>query len=252
MSTTFLFHGDLPLLLRGRWKGINPLTTLVNRRASVKDVIESFGLPHTEVGSIIMNDKEVDFNLIVEQGIVFDVYPVPSPWEVDKPSILRPTPLPTISFIVDVNVGRLARYLRAAGFDTLYDHRWNDEFIANMMQGEKRILLTRDMRLLMRKHVMFGRYVRATQPEKQLHEVLNLFGLTGTLDPFTRCLECNSLLQKVAKKEILHRLEPLTRKYYSSFSQCPHCDKIYWPGSHIENMARLLPEHSKSYQEITD
>jgi uncharacterized protein with PIN domain len=219
----------------------------VERKASIKDVIESFGLPHTEVGFIELDGQEVDFSLIVEDGGVFAVRPVPVPWNVSRPSVLRPVPLPAVSFIVDINVGRLARYLRAAGFDTLYDHTWSDNSIAELVRVEpERILLTRDMGLLMRKQVLFGRFIRATRPVAQLHEVVKLFGLTGQLAPFTRCLECNTLLQPVAKEEVLHRLEPLTKRYYTSFSLCRDCDRIYWQGSHIEKMRRLFPDQFES------
>jgi uncharacterized protein with PIN domain len=246
MATTFLFHGDLPSLLRRKWKGNSLIVLSMDRRASIKDVLESFGLPHTEVGSIELQGQGIDFTHIVEDQGAFTIRPVSFPWDVSLPTVLRPQPLPTVSFIVDVNVGRLARYLRAAGFDALYDHRWNDEYIAELVREEKRILLTRDMLLLMRKQVTFGRYIRATKPVDQLHEVLGLFGLTDQLAPFTRCLECNSMLQAVSKEEILHRLEPLTRKYYTTFSRCSDCDRIYWPGSHIEKMRLLFSDQFKT------
>ncbi|HER62720.1 MAG TPA: hypothetical protein ENO11_01935 [Desulfobacteraceae bacterium] len=240
MTITLHFDGDLSDLLRRRWKGLRSIVFPLDRRTSVKDLIESFGLPHTEVGSIELEGREMDFNHIVRDGSILRIRPVPVPWDVSMPSVLRPVILSTVSFIVDVNVGRLARYLRAAGFDTLYDHRWGDKDLAELVLREKRILLTRDMSLLMRRQVMFGRYIRATRPVDQLREVIDLFGLAGQQAPFTRCLECNTMLQPVAKADILHRLEPLTRKYYTSFSRCEKCDRIYWPGSHTEKMRRLL------------
>ena len=243
MTLTFHFHGDLSSLLRSRFKGERTVIVSLDRRASIKDVLESFGLPHTEVGSITIKGKEIDFGLIAEEGRVFNVYPVPSPWDVSVPSVLRPDPLLPVAFLVDVNVGRLARYLRAAGLDTLYDYRWKDEYISELLHREQRILLTRDVRLLMRKHVIFGRYIRATRPVEQLKEVIDLLGLSGHLAPFTRCLDCNALLKPVAKKDIIHRLEPLTKKYYSTFSLCSSCDKVYWPGSHVERMEELLVRH---------
>jgi len=243
--TTFLFQGDLPNLLRRRWRGNSSIVLSMDRRASVKDVLESLGLPHTEVGSIELAGRIVDFDHIVENNDDFCVQPVSVPWEISLPTILRPEALPAVTFIVDVNVGRLARYLRAAGFDTLYDHRWSDDYIAELVRREQRILLTRDMRLLMRRQVIFGRYIRATKPVDQLREVMDLFGVTTQFSPFTRCLECNCLLQPVAKEKIMHRLEPLTRKHYTSFSRCQKCGRIYWAGSHIENMRQLFPVQSK-------
>jgi len=247
--TFFHFQGDLPALFKKKWRGAPSISIRLGRKASIKDVIESFGLPHTEVGSIIQQGREVGFSHIVDEGCSYEVGPVSQPWDVSAPSVLRPVPLPTVTFIVDVNVGRLARYLRAAGFDTLYDHGWNDRYIASVVRGEKRILLTRDMRLLMRNQVVFGRYVRAADPVAQFHEVVGLFGLEKRMDPFSRCLECNSLLQPVAREKVLHRLEPLTKKYYRSFSRCARCDRIYWPGSHVEKMRRLLAGQLDSWPE---
>jgi len=242
MAAEYHFHGDLPNLLRRRWRDINPLRQPVTRSASIKDVIESFGLPHTEVDRIECNRQAVDFSLPVEDKCRFDIFPVPLPWDVSRPTMLRRRPVTAIRFIVDNNVGRLARYLRMAGFDTLYDYRWDDEDIIDRLGQDDRILLTRDLDLLKRKQVEFGRYIRASEPVRQMREVLNLFGPAGADKPFTRCLECNSPLQAVDKQDILERLKPLTKKYYESFSICPRCDKIYWPGSHVAKMRRSFPD----------
>ncbi|MDD3619215.1 MAG: Mut7-C RNAse domain-containing protein [Desulfobulbaceae bacterium] len=241
MAAEYHFHGDLQTLLRRRWRDVRPVRQEVTRSASIKDVIESFGLPHTEVNRIECNAREVDFSRAVEDRDRFDIFPVHVPWDVARPTLLRPRPLQTIRFIVDNNVGRLARYLRMAGFDTLYDYRWTDGEIIALLEVENRILLTRDLDLLKRKRVEFGRYIRSGRPAAQVREVLNLFGAAG-LEPFSRCLECNFPLRSVEKEDVLHRLEPLTRKYYNSFSICSRCDRIYWPGSHVDRMRRSFPE----------
>lgn len=243
MPAVFEFHDDLSSLLRPKWRNTNPLVQEVTRRASIKDVIESFGLPHTEIGKIEFQGREVDFTFSVADNQFFKIFPVPAPWDVTEKSLLRPDPLTNIRFIVDVNVGRLARYLRMAGFDVLYNSDWNDEQIAAMIIQEKRIVLTRDFGLLKRKQVEFGRYVRSEKPAEQLDEIITLFGLQEKLKPFSRCLECNSLLETVDKKDVLPRLEPLTRKYYDTFSICAACDKVYWAGSHIEEMRQFFPQH---------
>lgn len=240
MYAVYHFHGDLPHLLRRRWRAIQPLVQPVCRSASIKDVIESFGLPHTEIDRITCNGQVTDFSQRVEANQHFDLYPIPSPWDILTPTLLRPTPLPDIRFMVDVNVGRLARYLRMAGFDTLYNASWDDQKILQEMQTDRRILLTRDLDLLKRKQVEFGRYIRAITPVDQLREILGLFGREVSANSFTRCLECNTPLQPVEKQDILERLEPLTIRYYTTFRICPCCDKIYWPGSHVDKMQRSL------------
>lgn len=240
MTATYHFHGDLPDLLRGRRRRQNPVVQEVTRSASVKDVLESFGLPHTEVGGILSNGRPVDFSWRVAEGQSFEIFPIRPPWDVFSPSLLRPVPLPAVRFLADANVGRLARYLRLAGFDTLYDWRWDDDLIAAMVSRENRIVLSRDLGLLKRKQIDFGRCIRAMEPAAQLREVLGLLDLFGAMRPFSRCLECNTPLVPVQKKEVLPRLEPLTKKYYETFSRCPGCDRIYWPGSHREKMELLL------------
>ncbi|NOX79827.1 MAG: hypothetical protein GXP57_01815 [Deltaproteobacteria bacterium] len=142
---------------------------------------------------------------------------------------------------MDVNVGKLARLLRMAGFDTLYDRCWKDDKLVALCCRERRILLTRDLGLLQRKQVEFGRYIRALGPSEQLLEVIGLLGLERHVVPFSRCMVCNCPLQPIAKEKINHRLQPLTRKYYNSFSRCPGCRRIYWPGSHLDGMRQLLP-----------
>lgn len=243
MSAVYEFHGDLPSLLRKKWGDVRVIEQPVTRRASIKDVLESFGLPHTEIGEIKCRGRDVDFTFQVEDHHFFEIHPVRAPWNVTEKTLLRPEPLDMICFIVDVNVGRLARYLRMAGFDVLYDSGWHDAQITTMIERQPRIVLTRDLGLLKRKSVEFGRYVRSENPVEQLREVIHLLGLGNRLQPFTRCLECNTLLQAVAKQDVLHRLEPLTRKYYQTFSLCPTCDRVYWAGSHVEEMRLFFPEN---------
>jgi uncharacterized protein len=240
MQATYHFHGDLASLLRRRWRAGNPITQPVLRTASIKDVIESFGLPHTEVESITCDGRSVDFSWPVEADQHFAIFPIPTPWDVTRPTLLRPTPLNDLRFIVDVNVGRLARHLRMAGFDTLYHPGWEDRDILQTLQQEQRILLSRNLDLLKRKQVVFGRAIRAMEPTEQLREVLDLFGIGTPPHPLCRCLECNALRAPVPKQAIIHRLEPLTIRFFDTFHLCPRCDKIYWAGSHVDRMRQTL------------
>lgn len=238
---TYRFHGDLLHLLRRRWQTANPVVQPVTRAASIKDVFESFGVPHTEVGAIACNGNPIDFSWPVGAGQHFDILPIPVPWDPTLPTLLRPTPLPgPAAFLVDITVGRLARYLRSAGFDTLYEPSWKDRDMLRTLALEPRLLLSRNRDLLKRKQVVFGRLIRAGKPPEQLREVLDLLGITSPARPFSRCLECNALLQPVAKADILHRLEPLTIRYFDIFQICRVCDKIYWPGSHVDRMRQTL------------
>jgi len=240
MQASYYFHGETSSLLRSRWRAMYPIVQPVTRAASIKDVIESLGPPHTEIGAITCNGQPIAFSWPVEPGQQFDIFPVTPPWDVTRPTLLRPTPLTDLRFIVDINAGRLARYLRMAGFDTLYDPSWNDQDILRVLGLEPRILLSRNLDLLKRRQVVFGRAIRANVSVAQLREVFSLFGIAKPPQPFARCLTCNTLLEPVAKEQILHRLEPLTIRYFDTFHLCRRCDTVYWPGSHVDRMRQVL------------
>jgi len=237
-TITIKLSEGLQELLRPGKRG--PVVYPLERRASIKDIVESFGVPHTEIGSIRVDDHNQDFGFIPEPGQEVRVMEIEAPFEVTIPSLLRPEPLPSVRFVVDVNVGRLAALLRLTGFDAAYENGLRDREIAEMARRKQRIVLTKDRALLKRNKIVFGRLVRATHPEDQLLETLQFFGLTGPFDFFSRCLLCNKKLQSVAKAEVIHRLEPKTKKYFNTFKTCPGCDRIYWRGSHCDAMAARL------------
>jgi uncharacterized protein with PIN domain len=210
------------------------------RRASVKDLIESLGVPHTEVDAITVHGTPVDFSHVVRAGDRIGVYPPFTALDVSAlPPLRSPPPWPP-RFLLDVHLGRLATYLRLLGFDTRYRNDYDDDTLARLTGEERRILLTRDRRLLMRAAVTHGGHVWETDPERQLVEVVARFGLAGEIAPFRRCLRCNDLLDPVAKEAIVERLEPKTRLYYDEFRRCRGCDRIYWPGSHHKHLRRMI------------
>jgi uncharacterized protein with PIN domain len=241
-TALLLFHGELRELLAGRRRGAERVELPVTRRASVKDAVEALGPPHTEIHRILFEGDEVDFAQPLTPGARVEFFPAAPPVDPRRPSLLRP-PLSRIVFIVDANVGRLATFLRLLGLDAAYCFAWSDERLAELASAEGRIALSRDRALLKRKAITHGRLIRASQPEEQLREVVDFYGLREFAF-FSRCLRCNEPLLPVPKNEIEHRLLPLTRKYYQEFHRCPVCERIYWPGSHheklTERMARLL------------
>ena len=233
---TLTFHGNLPELLARRLAGSPLVRHILERLASVKDVVESFGIPHPEIGMLTINGRMSGFDALVVERDHIEIWPLTPPCDVLTPTILRPEPLTGIIFMVDINVGKLAGLLRMAGIDTLYDPDLTDGDLAETAAVEKRILLTRDRSLLKRRNVAFGHLVRETEPRKQWLEIIQLYGLAGMLQPFSRCLRCNGQLVPVDKETILHQLEPLTIKYYDLFHRCTACGQVYWPGSHRERM----------------
>jgi uncharacterized protein with PIN domain len=153
---------------------------------------------------------------------------------------LRPLPLRDPRFVVDVNLGKLARHLRMAGFDTLWANPWDDDEIARIAALQKRTILTRDKGLLRRRDVDRGYFVRATQSEAQLAEAIRALQLEGLLAPFTRCRECNAPLEDVAKEAVLDRIPGKVRGFYERFKRCPGCDRVYWEGTHFARMNEML------------
>ncbi|WP_455374894.1 Mut7-C RNAse domain-containing protein [Kaarinaea lacus] len=212
----------------------------VSQPGSIKDLIESLGVPHTEIDLILVNSQSVDFNYLVQNNDRISVYPVFEALDISPIIKLRPKPLRKSRFVLDTHLGRLAAYLRMLGFDTLYRNDYDDKTLANISVNEHRILLTCDVRLLMRKIITHGYYVRERNPKKQLLEVLSRFDLFTAQRPFTRCMHCNGEIKQVQKELIEHRLMPRTRENYEDFWQCGNCGKIYWQGSHFQRMQQLI------------
>jgi uncharacterized protein with PIN domain len=218
----------------------------LNRRASIKDIVESLGPPHTEIGKITVHNRPVDFGFIPRPGQVLHLHPLVPPVNPCLPSLLRPYFLTEMRFIVDVNVGKLAKLLRILGLDAAFHFSWRDEQIAEKADREGRIALSKDHGLLKRTRIVWGRLIRANTPDEQLREVLAFFDIKPPFAIFTRCLACNQPLQPVAKKDIEHRLKPKTKLYYQRFHICPQCHRIYWRGSHYQRMhawlQKILPQ----------
>lgn len=228
----FIFHDHLKNLLRHDLREPVFFEHTLERKASIKDVVESLGVPHPVVGMLIVNGQEVDFNYILQDKDTVDVTPLRPPVNPFSPTVLRPVPLIRLGFVADVTIGRLALLLRMLGFDTVYENNLRNSRLAEIALQESRILLTRDTTLLRRKIVMHGYLLHSQVPEKQAQEVIELYDLSNQAKPLSRCLPCNGMLVPIDKDKIIERLEPLTKKYYDFFHICTDCNRIYWPGSH--------------------
>jgi uncharacterized protein len=207
---------------------------------TVKDLIESTGVPHTEVELVLVNGESVDFSHSVRDGDRISVYPMFESFDILPALQLRGSPLRRTNFVLDVHLGKLARYLRLLGFDTLYDPDQSDERLAEISAREHRILLTRDVGLLKRRIVSHGYYVRESDPRAQLAEVVARLDLARGVRPFTRCLNCNGDLEPVDKKDVFDRLEARTRRHFEEFWMCRECKNVYWKGSHYDKLLRLV------------
>ena len=203
---------------------------------TVKDIVEALGVPHTEIDLILVNGTSVTFNYKPANGDNISVYPVFESFDISNVTHLRPKPLRDTKFIADAHLGKLARNLRMYGFDTQYENSFSDSEIIRISSGEKRIILTRDKGILKTGRVTHGYFVRSENPDEQLSEVISYFQLSGKIKPLVRCLECNGIIEKVKKQEIIHLLEPKTEKYFNEFYRCSVCKKVYWKGSHYDKM----------------
>ncbi|MFV8228656.1 Mut7-C RNAse domain-containing protein [Mycolicibacterium fortuitum] len=212
----------------------------VQSHQTVKDVLEATGIPHTEIDLILVNGDPVSFEHRPVVGDRIAVYPMFEALDIGATARLRPEPLRHPRFVVDVNLGRLARLLRVLGFDVWWSSDADDQTLADISLDQQRILLTRDRGLLKRRTITHGLFVHSQHPEEQTLEVLRRLDLRRQTKPFTRCVRCNGQLAAVAKDEVIDQLEPLTRRYYDEFSRCPECGRIYWAGSHFDKLSRLV------------
>ena len=230
----FTFHAELNDFLPERRKNL-AISLAFNGNQSVKHLIESLGVPHTELERILVNRSRVDLGYLVQDGDAIAAYP-------PGKSALKALQAAERGFLLDNHLGRLAVYLRMLGFDCLYRNDYQDAELAQLSTQQERVLLTRDVRLLMRSAIQHGYWVRSKVPRQQLIEVVRRFDLKQEIAPFQRCMRCNGVLQRVSKQEVLERLEPLTKKYFNEFRRCPECSQVYWKGSHYQRMLRFIQQ----------
>jgi len=239
------FSGELSSLVRRSGRALfadcgGLIRYPVRRRASIKDVVEALGVPHTEVYGVTVNSRDSDLGRLLCPGDRVMLFPAVPPVDVTVPTRLRPAPLSELRFLVDENVAGVVLLLRALGFDAAYHRTWDDETIADLAEREHRFVLSRDRALLKRTRIMWGRLLQSQDPDGQLAETVRLLGITRAPAPFVRCLRCNVPTTPVAKQEVLHRLEPKTRKYFNEFRLCKACNRLYWRGSHHARLRERL------------
>jgi uncharacterized protein len=210
------------------------------KNRTVKNIIEAFGVPHTEVDLVLVNSKSVSFDYVVKDRERISVYPVYESFNIKEVSKVRPFPLRKLKFILDVHLGRLAKFLRLCGFDTLYRNDFSDDEIACISVNEKRIILTRDRALLKRKKVTHGYYVRSQNVVEQLKEIIRRFQLENEIREFSLCPECNSKIVTAEKEKIKNQVPEYIYKKYDQFKYCSKCKKVYWKGSHWINIKKVI------------
>lgn len=236
-AVTLRFHGDLGFFLKNACGGAE-VVRLLGEKTSVKDVIESCGVPHPEVDLIVADGRAVGFEFHLVASANIDVYPI-----FTGPLNLSTGRLQTRSharFAADGHLGKLARDLRLLGFDTAYRNDADDGWLVRTAVEEERALLTRDRRLLMHAVIRHGYCPRSHLAHEQITEVVRRFELSDSIQPYTRCLRCNGLVQHAEKESVMDQLEPLTKRYYANFRRCIDCGRVYWAGSHFQKLAARI------------
>jgi uncharacterized protein len=228
-------YGDLVDLT-----GEAELTVPVGQDRSVKDLVESVGVPHPEVGLLVVDGDAVGFDHLVTGGARVAVYPPFHDLHLAAGQGLWPDPPEPRRFVLDVHLGTLTRRLRLLGFDTWYRTEADDHELADVAVSEGRVLLTRDRELLMRRVIVHGYLPRSHDPDDQLAEVVRRYGLRDRVAALTRCIPCNGVLEPVAKAEVIDQLPPRTRADHGTFVRCRSCGQVYWPGSHLEPIDTIL------------
>jgi uncharacterized protein with PIN domain len=232
------FHGELTFFLK-RNRG-ETVERALNEKTSIKDVIESCGVPHTEVDLILLEGEPIDFAHPIDHDATVDVHSVEQTPGLFPQKQLQQRNL--AKFVADGHLGKLARDLRLLGFDVIYERDAEDRQLLDCVRNGDRALLTRDRRLLMHSIIAHGYYLRSQLPLEQTIEVIQRFDLFHSIQPFSRCLRCNALLQNVEKNTVIDQLEPLTKIYYHDFRRCTACDQVYWAGSHFEKLRQRIDE----------
>lgn len=210
-------------------------------RRSIKDLIESMGIPHVEVGLILVNQQPVNFDYVVLSADAVEVYA--DCRKAGRADIkgLRVTCPGIPRFVCDVHLGQLARRLRLLGFDVKYLPGRHDQELALISFNERRFLLTRDLQLLKRGLVERGVFIRSQDTAQQLSQVCQRLELQQYFKPFSRCLSCNGELHRldIGQPEKGHYLDSIplkVRQWCKEYKVCTSCDKIYWPGTHFKRL----------------
>ena len=209
---------------------------------SVKDAVEAIGVPHTEIDLIIANGKSVSFDYLISDNDYISVYPVFESLDISNIIHLREKPLRECKFIADSHLGKLARYLRIFGFDTIYEKKIGAEKIIEIALKEKRTILTRSVSLLKNKKITHGYFIRSENPVEQIKQVIRQSDLYKLINPFTICPVCNGQLIETQKNEIINIIPAQTALHHNQFKKCKSCQKIYWQGTHWNKINSLLHE----------
>jgi uncharacterized protein len=221
------FAAELALFLRPGHRPGRTVRAGCDGVSTLGHLVESLGVPLTEVGAVTVNGNPVSPSYRPAGGDVVTVA-----------AMQRPQAVEAARFVLDVHLGTLARRLRLLGVDTAYANDLDDDALIEQANAERRVLLTQDRGLLRRRKLWRGAYVRGARPDEQLADVLGRF--VPPLAPWTRCTACNGILSTARKADVERLLMPGTRRTYQNFSRCERCGRVYWRGAHSSKLEAVV------------
>lgn len=230
-TATLVLHGDLQDFTAQR-------VAHFTGEPSLKDVIESIGVPHPEIDLLVLEGAATTLEATARDGMTVELFPVRAGPDL-RPRLI-PAPQDQPRFVLDGHLGKLARLLRLLGFDTWWDRNPDDALLAELSSREDRVLLTRDLGCLKRAIVRRGAFVRATEQVRQGREVVERFRLAPKVRPFTRCLSCNGTLSEVSADEAKAQVPARVLERHQRFLRCGGCGHFYWAGTHHDRLQRLI------------
>lgn len=206
-----------------------PVPARTDGSSTLGHVVESLGVPLTEVGALLVDGLPVRTSHIPADGQRIEVRGVTRPQQLQGPA----------RFLLDVHLGTLARRLRLLGVDAAYESiDIGDAALASRSAAEQRVMLSRDRGLLRRREIWAGGYIYSHLPAQQLTDVLERFA--PPLAPWTRCTACNGELRSTTKESLQDRLHDGTERSYDVFAECTSCDQVYWRGAHHAHLSAIV------------
>jgi hypothetical protein len=225
MSTgTFRFYEELNDFLPNNRKKVD-FEAGFNKKKSIKDIIEEFGVPSTNVDLILINGKSVDFNYIFQDGDRVSVYPVFESFNIQNVTSLRRFPLRRIRFIADIHLKDIVKPMRMLGFDIDFNGSYTTQDIVEKSIWEKRIILTKRKELLKSKSITHGMLIRPGTVVEQVAYIMDNLDINDRIKPFSRCLGCNDSLENRQREQIINSISPETKSILEKDLLCKSCGK---------------------------
>jgi len=211
-----------------------------NSGSDIKEMINFFNIPPEKIDFIIVNGNSQGYDYVLKDLDFVSIYPAFESFDISEVQPLHKKPLRNLIFICDSHLGKLCKYMRMLGFDTLYFNNISKSKIIDISIKEKRIIVTRNYKLIKDCNVSHIVLIKSDNAKEQILEIISKLDLSESIEPFTRCLKCNEIIESIEKQDIYNLLPEKTKKYFDHFYICKNCNKIYWEGSHYENMLKFI------------